>query len=166
MGLCARLAGEKGARWGGSWLRSPSTLLLFLGEAALDAAEMVGAMKFLEPPERAAALGVRAASRGSFSFSPKEEERDLRRGEGEEAWWHPQPPLELELLCEGQSAGLKGLESALLRMAVHGLTAAGDGDGDLATAAISGAREREREQRESRRGGEERGFFFFFPFSD
>lgn len=125
----------------------------------MDAAEMVGAMKFFE---RAAALGVRtgtAWSRGSFSFSPKEEEeRDLRCGEGEdEAWWHPHaPPLGPELLCDGQSAGLKGLESALRRMAGHGLAAAGDGDGDLATAAILPGAERERERDVgSRRGGEE-----------
>lgn len=89
---------------------------------------MVGDMKFLEPEGRAgAALGVVLAA-ASFSFSPK----DLRRGEA----WQPQtppPPLETEeaLLC-GQSAGLKGLESALLLMAQHGL--AWPGDGDLAAA--------------------------------
>lgn len=86
---------------------------------------MVGDMKFLEPEGRAgAALGVVLAA-ASFSFSPK----DLRRGEA----WQPQTPLETDeaLLC-GQSAGLKGLESALLLMAQHGL--AWPGDGDLAAA--------------------------------
>jgi len=80
-------------------------------------------MKFFEPEGRAA-LGVLPAS---FSFSPM----DLRRGEA----WQPQTPTPLEkeeaLLC-GQSAGLKGLESALLLMAQHGL--AWPGDGDLAAA--------------------------------
>lgn len=52
---------------------------------------------------------------------------------------------------------MKGLESALLRMAVHGLAAAGDGDGDLATAAISGARE----SRENHGAAERRGDFIF-----
>lgn len=119
LGLCARSRGDEGARRCVCSLRSPSTF--FLGEAeaatALDVAEMVGAMKFFTPLARA--LGVLAPfSCCSFSFSPKDLRGDAR---------HPQTPPLLdtdELLC-GQSAGLKGLEPALLRMAQHELAGPG-----------------------------------------
>jgi hypothetical protein len=115
LGLWARLAGENGAKRCASSLRSPSTLFLGDGEeaaaTALDAAEMVGDMKFFGPEARAGVgvvLAAAAASRcWSFSFSPK----DLRRGEA----WQPQtaPPLEKEavVLC-GQSADRRGVKSS------------------------------------------------------
>jgi hypothetical protein len=94
----------------GSLLRSPSTF--FLGEAeaatALDAAEMVGAMKLFAPPplpvlERASLLGILAASRcwllSSFSFSAHDGREEARP-----------PPLfglflPTETLLCGESAG-------------------------------------------------------------
>jgi hypothetical protein len=128
LGLWARLAGENGAKRCASSLRSPSTLFLGDGEeaaaTALDAAEMVGDMKFLEPEARAGlgvVLAAAAASRcWSFSFSPK----DRRRGEA----WQPQtaPPLEMEAVLCGQSAdrrergGLRAVLTKIYRESAEG----------------------------------------------
>ena len=103
--LCARSSGDEGT---GSLLRSPRTFFLGVadGATALEAAEMVGAMKLLATPpppaqptlERtlcvlALAAPFPAASRGSFSFSAPQV-----RGEARPLFFQTE-----ELLC-GESA--------------------------------------------------------------